>query len=76
MEELLEALRKDDLMAINELAKQLLLMKDGKTINKLQANEFEHFARCRIEQWPDATIFKGQCYKGTITFRNKVYGFG
>lgn len=75
MDELLEALRKGDPIAINTYATELLVTRD-KRLNKLQANEFEHYARCKVEEWTSSDIFKQRCYIGTITYNNLTYGFG
>lgn len=75
MKELLDALRKGDPVAINKYAMELLVTRD-KRLNKLQANEFEHFAHCKVEEWPASTVFKYRCYIGTITYKNETYGFG
>lgn len=75
MEALLEALRNGDRTKINEYALALLVTRDKK-LNKLQANEFEHYAHCKVEEWSSSTIFKSRCYIGTITYQTVVYGFG
>jgi hypothetical protein len=75
MDELLDALRSDDSTKINEYACALLVTRDNK-LNKIEANAFEHFAKCKVSEWLDSTIFKSRCYVGTITYRNKTYGFG
>lgn len=74
MNELLDALRRGDPVAINKYAMLLLVTKDQK-LNKAQANEFERFAPCLIQDWT-SDIFKTTCYVGTIVYNNKVYGFG
>lgn len=75
MDELLEALKKGDPAEINKYAIKLLVTWD-KRLNKPQANEFEHFARCKIEEWPKSDIFRNRCYIGTITYKGITYGFG
>lgn len=75
MDELLEALKKGDPTEINKYAIKLLVTWDRR-LNKPQANEFEHFARCKIDEWPQSTVFKQRCYTGTITYNNVTYGFG
>lgn len=74
MEDLLMALRKRDPTLVTKFARELLVTWDNK-LNKLQANEFEHFAKCKIEEWPDNTVFKQKCYVGTIVFNGDTYGF-
>lgn len=75
MDELLKALKSGDRREINKYAIELLVTWDNR-LNKPQANEFEHFARCKIEEWYPSTIFKQKCYLGTITYNNVTYGFG
>lgn len=75
MDKLLEALRSGDPTAINKYAMELLVTRD-KRLNKLQANEFEHYARCKVEAWQSGNVFKYNCYIGTITYNNLTYGFG
>lgn len=75
MDELLDALRKGDPTKVNEYATKLLVTRDNR-LNKLQVNEFEHYARCKVEEWQPSTVFKQRCYVGTITYNNLTYGFG
>lgn len=75
MEELLNALKEGDVTRVNELAKELLVTRDNK-LNKIEVDAFEHFARCKVEEWPEATIFKSRCYIGIIIYRNKTFAFG
>jgi len=74
MDDLLKALRDGDRARINEYAKQLLVTRDNR-LNKLQAQEFERYAPCRVIEWR-STTFKSRPYVGTIIYGNYEYGFG
>lgn len=74
MDELLEALRQGDRAEINRCAIALLVTRDNR-LNKLQAQEFERYAPCRVIEWT-SDIFKSRPYIGTIKYGTQEYGFG
>lgn len=68
MEELLNALQRNDKKEVERLAKQVLMTRDGK-INMVEVDRFEAFAPCHIA-YPSGTS------RGIITYGGRYYFFG
>lgn len=68
MEQLLDAIKRQDTEWVRKIANVLFLTRTNQP-NKAQINEFEHFAPCKIKlvQDDEGTVFVGKIYYNDLT---------